>query len=101
MSNNIKAFPGKRSLETSFGNMVVHDGGMDLRDYFAAKALPQIINQWARIDYNEMNQADADNIAEQSYAIADAMMKERAQPIQELVSEAKEHFKSKNTESEA
>lgn len=59
---------------------------MDLRDYFAAKALPSCISAW--IDsQDKCNEAvyfsiehkttDAQIVAEDAYGIADAMMKAR------------------------
>ena len=49
--------------------------GMTLRDYFAAKALPAITaggtTGWA-------GKSDATTLAERAYAIADAMLAERA-----------------------
>lgn len=53
--------------------------GMTLRDYMAAKAMPHIQRSYwdgRGIDY-EMVGGDADNIAEQSYLLADAMLKAR------------------------
>lgn len=42
--------------------------GMTLRDYFAAKALPQLVAEWS--DYHE-------EIASEAYKIADAMLRAR------------------------
>jgi hypothetical protein len=54
--------------------------GMTLRDYFASKALPEVLQHWQRmqrqIDFED-RQGDAENIAIQSYLIADAMLKQR------------------------
>jgi hypothetical protein len=56
----MKAFPNNRSE------------GMDLRDYFAAKALPLLLHAsthpWG--DFHDIH-------AEQAYKVADAMMKAR------------------------
>lgn len=46
--------------------------GMTLRDYFAAKALPEIIRQAALVD--EVPDSD---LARQAYLMADAMLKAR------------------------
>lgn len=46
--------------------------GMDLRDYFAAKALTGLLTE-ASVDYKD------DAIAELAYSLADAMMKARKQ----------------------
>lgn len=61
-------------------------GGMDLRDYFAAKALPLSYQFWMH-DYFEFDFDDGDEnrgissntplIAETAYSLADAMMKAR------------------------
>ncbi len=79
--NNPKAFPsGTADTGEKFGDSPLNEG-MTLRDYFAAKALPEIIRQWSRfdksIDYKDSNQGDAENITEQSYYLADAMLKQR------------------------
>lgn len=56
--------------------------GMTLRDYFAAKAMPEITSLYIRmngqfkIDF-ETRSGDADVIAEYSYILADAMLKAR------------------------
>jgi hypothetical protein len=49
-----------------------NDEGMDLRDYFAAKAMQSLSNN------NDMEDLE-DVFAEQAYRIADAMMKARKQ----------------------
>jgi hypothetical protein len=61
----MKAFP--------LSNMTgLNQQGMDLRDYFAAKALPVLLNadthRWG--DYHALH-------AEEAYKFADAMMKAR------------------------
>ena len=68
------------------------EGGMDLRDYFAAKALPVCYQYWVNDfyhpDYSDAEDRNAegrddfgghlmDLIAEYAYAMADAMMKAR------------------------
>lgn len=62
--------------------------GMELRDYFAAKALP-LAMKWVERTYDislmhrewlwdeEEHEDDAQHIAEVAYQIADAMIKER------------------------
>lgn len=56
-------------------------GGMSLRDYFAAKALPAIIG---RLDGRgllmEQQQGDFSRYAWVAYKLADAMIAERAKP---------------------
>jgi hypothetical protein len=68
------------------------EGGMDLRDYFAAKAMPICyqywINDFYHPDYPDAEDRNAEGrddfggdtmnlIAEYAYALADAMMKAR------------------------
>jgi hypothetical protein len=65
----------------------LHFGGMELRDYFAAKAMP-LAMKWVKHNYNEQlgdgwmwdeeeYENDAKEIAGIAYHIADAMMKAR------------------------
>ena len=48
------------------------DGGMDLRDYFAAQALPMAIQEM-----NEAESYDLNDAATMAYHYADAMMRAR------------------------
>lgn len=48
-------------------------GGLTVRDYFAAK----IIAAWVAADYVDYGLVDYSQNAEEAYALADAMMKER------------------------
>ena len=57
------AFP-KTSSQSS-----LNQDGMDLRDYFAAKAMHEILVQGGWSEYG--------NLAKEAYAVADAMLKER------------------------
>jgi len=71
----MKAFP-------IYGQNPNTHGGMDLRDYFAAKAMPAIvINKEVHKTIFEMasktNKTPEEYLAFMSYAIADAMMKTR------------------------
>jgi hypothetical protein len=78
----MKAFPTTIDNE---GYQIDHQG-MDLRDYFAAKALPLSYQFWMH-DYFEFDFDDGDEnrgissntplIAETAYSLADAMMKAR------------------------
>lgn len=65
----MKAFPRGGS---AYDSSVADDKGMDLRDYFAAKALPVLLNadskRW---------EGNHEFHAEQAYKFADAMMKAR------------------------
>ena len=51
--------------------------GMDLRDYFAAKAMPAIIQDWYKDGLPCGNDDNAYGIATVAYLAADAMMKAR------------------------
>ena len=69
----MKAFPGNRFE------------GMDVRDYFAARAMPSAM-QWLEQTYNQgmevwlWDAEDAEEIATVAYMMADAMMKAREIP---------------------
>lgn len=64
----MKAFPNQGyELES-----LKHMNGMDLRDYFAGKALTGLLTE-ANMDYKD------DAIAELAYNLANAMMKAREQ----------------------
>jgi hypothetical protein len=63
--NNMKAFP----------QGTVNSGGMDLRDYFAAKAMQGICA--GRDEAGVLIEHGYEWIASESYKIAIAMMKER------------------------
>ena len=66
------AFPIDRiAVNKEFGS-----SGMTLRDYFAAKALPSVIDTFA---FGNADPTDyAEGIAEGCYEIADAMLKVKA-----------------------
>ena len=66
--NNPPAFP---QYVINNGGAYV-DGGMTLRDYFAAKAMQGLL---ARIGNDKLNVHDV--LAQRTYQIADAMMKAR------------------------
>lgn len=76
----MKAFPSKRPVIKNLGKFgpvefkpIIEDG-MDLRDYFAAKAMQGMLtNQPLRVDVI----LNGDSLAQSSYQIADAMMKAR------------------------
>jgi hypothetical protein len=65
----MKAFPSYAWNEPHKQMMAI--GGMDLRDYFAAKAMQ------ADITRDSGKDKDYETIAERSYQMADAMMKAR------------------------
>jgi hypothetical protein len=72
----MKAFPTKNE------NLPNESQGMDLRDYFAAKAMPLITktytNCWiSNKDFEGFSEMEMECIAEGSYDMADIMMKVR------------------------
>jgi len=79
----MKAFPASSKYKDEWN-------GMDLRDYFAAKAMPAIIDYWYKelskdeeglnfIDDDEISPSIESNlIAKECYVIADAMIKARS-----------------------
>jgi hypothetical protein len=55
-----------------------HDGGMTLRDYFAAKALSGLIGLWTESSRHlKAGQTLDEFVSEQAYAYADSMLKAR------------------------
>lgn len=78
----MKAFP--QIFES--GVLPKEETGMDLRDYFAAKALPYLMKD-VKEDLNldgawegwDLSEIAIEMMAESSYVIADAMMKARQQ----------------------
>ncbi len=70
-----KAFP---STFKSFSpeESQIHVWGMDLRDYFAAYAMSELINIFAHQPYETQEQR-VDAVAKSSYVIADAMIRAR------------------------
>ena len=78
----MKAFPNLQLTVSEMGqvrsiNEVEH--GMDLRDYFAAKAMQALIQfEEKALSYQSRNTEDFDNrVSYQAYRYADAMMKAR------------------------
>ena len=68
----MKAFPWLEKIDSTDPTIMnpVSHGGMDLRDYFAAKAMQKL--------YGETLEMDSE-VAKMSYEMADAMMKAREQ----------------------
>ena len=64
---HMKAFPN-----------VTNEKGMDLRDYFAAKAMQGMLAHYG-VEYGRSADLNDMNGAERAYKIADAMMKAREQ----------------------
>ena len=68
----MKAFPW--SIDN--GLSVKGENGMDLRDYFAAKAMSEMFDAgW--VNAGEVEDVDLDHIAKWAYIMADAMMEAR------------------------
>ena len=69
---NEKAFPGKEWIDSDDPYLInpIRHTGMDLRDYFAAKAMQKMVKR-------PFDLRDAEIIAEVSYDMADEMMKAR------------------------
>jgi hypothetical protein len=63
-----QAFP---CLERGGNGLELTDGGMTLRDYFAAKAMQSIIDQ------QDAHRGEVDSAAWMAYRMADAMLKAR------------------------
>lgn len=70
---DIKAFPAYEFVPTY--NQMLAMGGMTLRDYFAARAMALAIPYW-KLDDEQLS-VSFDEIAKDSYDIADAMLKYR------------------------
>lgn len=51
--------------------------GMDLRDYFAAKAMQGLMSRVDHVNGDCVTNASADDVAGYAYCIADAMMEAR------------------------
>jgi hypothetical protein len=62
----MKAFP-----KTKADSFEQHQEGMDLRDYFAAKAIPSLVKTF------ENHITTPDDVAKLAYKYADAMIKAR------------------------
>ena len=92
----MKAFPIVIDRETQLANntnYAVQEDGMDLRDYFAAKAMSLAFKVWENYHSSEENddsyktsnfQADKNYqelIANTAYQMANAMMEARNEPI--------------------
>lgn len=83
---NATAFPSQSASQNqATGETVVYqvDGGMTLRDYFAAKALQGILSECANPRYGTHMEPLAehhfDGVSQSAYRMADAMLKARAQ----------------------
>ncbi|HBL8926501.1 TPA: hypothetical protein LTW74_001425 [Enterobacter hormaechei] len=78
VNNGGPAFPHLRKPVAPGVEQVITDGGMTLRDYFAAKAMQAFITG-AMSDGTPLRTMDGDDkvAAKAAYIIADAMLKER------------------------
>ena len=73
------AFPCMPPQDTAAGSAVGYphpEGGMSLRDYFAAKALPGLMYMVAHGAHGPASSPDG--CASEAYKLADAMLRERA-----------------------
>lgn len=68
------AFPSKQHYADTYAS-----GGITLRDYFAAKAIPELLayELSPKGAYQHVCESSADGIAHNAYAIADAMLRVR------------------------
>jgi hypothetical protein len=76
----MKAFPSRESIYGSDVIGVKENSGMDLRDYFASKAMQSLLTVPARdLSHGSVNDIYilGEYIARWSYEIADEMMKAR------------------------
>lgn len=74
----MKAFPWQEWLNTTdpYAMNPISHGGMDLRDYFAAKAMAVFVSEDTQKNYPE--QWGMQRIAEVAYEMADVMMEVRS-----------------------
>ena len=80
----MKAFPSVKKIKVYAGKFGVIDEkeeikeGMDLRDYFAAKAMQADISNYTDSHQFGKDFWTTENVAERAYNMADAMIKARA-----------------------
>jgi hypothetical protein len=76
----MKAFPCKAYVQDKTGVVGISEySGMDLRDYFAAKAMQGLMSRVDHVNGDCVTNASADDVAGYAYCIANAMMKAREQ----------------------
>lgn len=68
----MKAFPNE-----GFNGWVSPEEGMDLRDYFAAKAMQGLMSRVDHVNGDCVTNASPDDVAGYAYVLAGAMMKAR------------------------
>lgn len=83
----MKAFPHMAKVHMLDGNSIIREeitsGGMDLRDYFAAKAMQEILKDYFMEDryigdfLDFCNMFTEERVAKLSYAMANAMIEAR------------------------
>lgn len=78
----MKAFPHIAKVHMLDGNSIVSEqitsGGMDLRDYFAAKALQSLTQNFLAKELDELDPTGwMTGLATDAYTMADAMMEAR------------------------
>lgn len=74
------AFPSHEAADSDYRNRI-SGGGMSLRDYFAAKAMQAIVGNheaMKEISNKKEGKAIKSIVAEQCYALSDAMLEQRA-----------------------
>jgi hypothetical protein len=71
----MKAFPSAEPIYSKDIVGVKESAGMDLRDYFAAKAMPELLREDLKVSFDK--QKGFEWLGEFSYKIADAMIKAR------------------------
>jgi hypothetical protein len=81
MDKNIKAFPCDEIVDADYNGHnnskdIVKHTGMDLRDYFAAKALSGLLSN-PRVQEKDDAWSDYNEMANWAYSLADAMLEER------------------------
>ena len=83
----MKAFPNLQIVVSDMGNVravTQSDSGMDLRDYFAAKAMQGLLSNADIVKTHQeiatiTDVTPSDILCKESYFIADAMMKARSE----------------------
>jgi len=73
----MKAFPTDYFYDSETNHEILPSEGMDLRDYFAAKAMQSFIHSFSYRKEDENSVVVPDNICNHAYVIADLMLKAR------------------------
>jgi len=71
----MKAFPIMFKHPTT--GAIIDNQGMELRDYFAAKAMQPVVDDFLASGWSFANEDLSQFVAQQCYEIADAMIKQR------------------------